>query len=414
MTFRFVQLLLWTFKTTWNYCFLRRVCHFKKQKTLNLSIKILLNSLFSLSIWTIQSLPLWFAWIMQVVWDLMIIIDFKKQKQIDASLFSSLVYVCTLESGWTLGFCVCWSWSFTLFEHSGNIAFAIAGMLISLVLGSTQFFVVVFGERQTSSNPGDWILLGVSLMNVVVAQCFIWSKGQISSLFCLFAGIYTVLIGILLRFFVSKNDLKNKEDAISFAEDSLKKAQDQMEENTEKLREMNHSLKDHLMILYLLNQQHENQEIERYLQPLLEDTDLRLYATYCADPVLNALFNQMTISHNQIHFDLLIDPSITSLPNLLIEALFLGADNACEELERTNALSKIVEIRLQQTQEEIQCIIRNPLSQLKTLQSDKEGDDHGIGIKRIARLITTLNGHFEIRQDRWFTLTMTIPLENKK
>lgn len=121
------------------------------------------------------------------------------------------------------------------------------------------------------------------------------------------------------------------------------------------------------------------------------------------------MFNQMVASYPKIHFDILVDSNVDKIPTEFVEAIFLTIDNAIDELERHQDLSKTITITLRLDQEKVIGTIRNPLSSVKSLQTEKTDFDHGIGLVRMKKLIHELDGTIQIDQDAYFVVTMTIP-----
>lgn len=164
-----------------------------------------------------------------------------------------------------------------------------------------------------------------------------------------------------------------------------------------------------MRIIQLLNRQNRNEEVDRYLSELIGECNVNEFKYYCQDIVLNGLFNQMVASYPKIHFDILVDSNVDKIPTEFVEAIFLAIDNAIDELERHQDLSKTITITLRLDQEKVIGTIRNPLSSVKSLQTEKTDFDHGIGLVRMKKLIHELDGTIQIDQDAYFVVTMTIP-----
>lgn len=413
MTFRWIQTLAWIAKSVVDYLLLKKVCRFREKRILMTIFRILLNAVLSLNTWTIQSFPLWLAWILQVLWDLIMILDLRGEKEPGALFLEHLVYSAALESSWVLSFCVTWKWSSSLLTHSGNIFPVIAGMLVSLLLETLQFYTIAFqkGRKTAFDSRYAVLLLSVTGINILIAQGFVNSNGKIGIGFILAAGLYSILIFAGVRNLFRQAELDKREQSLKHASKLLEQAQERAEEKDLELQEIRHSLKDHLMILQTLHRQNHYEEVDQYLQRLLNDCGGDRYFFYCSDPVLNALLNQMVLAHPDVRFNMVINPDLQALPFPIIEALFLAADNACEELENHPELSQQVDVSLDQVRGKLVCTICNPLSKQKDLQTEKGGSEHGIGLRRIRRLIEGLDGQIGITQDKYFELTMTIPME---
>lgn len=165
-----------------------------------------------------------------------------------------------------------------------------------------------------------------------------------------------------------------------------------------------------MRIIQLLNRQNRNEEVDQYLSELIGECNVNDFKYYCQDIVLNALFNQMVTSYSKIHFDILVDSKIDKIPTEFVEAIFLAIDNAIDELDRHQDLPKTITVMLRQDQGKVIGTIRNPLFSVKSLRTEKTGQDHGIGLTRMKKLLNDLDGTIQIDQDKQFVLTMTIPM----
>lgn len=98
MMIRYVQILAWIIKSTSTYFLLKEACRFQERRLWMIVIRVLMNAMFSLSIWTIHSYPFFIGWLMQIFWDMLMISDLRRKESKGVIFWRHLVYVATIES----------------------------------------------------------------------------------------------------------------------------------------------------------------------------------------------------------------------------------------------------------------------------------------------------------------------------
>lgn len=285
---------------------------------------------------------------------------------------------------------------------------ALLGMTCSILVSALQFLGMMRFNHNGFNRQISFLVIGMMTLNVLSVQIFD-TIGIDSIYFYLVIVLYSFILIVAVQFLNNKEQLQKKEVELQATERAIAKANVKIEDQTNQLREIRHSLKDHMRIIQLLNRQNRNEEVDRYLSELIGECNVNEFKYYCQDIVLNGLFNQMVASYPKIHFDILVDSNVDKIPTEFVEAIFLTIDNAIDELERHQDLSKTITITLRLDQEKVIGTIRNPLSSVKSLQTEKTDFDHGIGLVRMKKLIHELDGTIQIDQDAYFVVTMTIP-----
>lgn len=406
---RYVQMLAWIIKSTSTYFLLKEACRFQERRLWMIVIRVLMNAMFSLSIWTIHSYPFLIGWLMQIFWDMVMISDLRRKESKGVIFWRHLVYVATIESSWLLATCLFGGWTFSLFSVEGNPIYALLGMICSIFVSGLQFWPMMRFNKNGFNRKISLLVIGMMTLNVLSVQIFD-TIGINSIYFYLVIVLYSFLLIIAMQFLINKEQLQKKEAELQATEQAIANANVKIEDQSNQLREIRHSLKDHMRIIQLLNRQNRNEEVDKYLSGLIGECNVSHFTFYCQDIVLNALFNQMVATHTKIHFDLLVDSKIDKIPNEFVEAIFLAIDNAIDELDRHQDLPKTITVMLRQDQGKVIGTIRNPLFSVKSLRTEKTGQDHGIGLSRMKKLLNDLDGTIQIDQDKQFVLTMTIPM----
>lgn len=405
---RYVQLFAWILKSTSTYFLLKEACRFQERRLWMIVIRVLMNAMFSLSIWTIHSYPFLIGWLIQIFWDMVMISDLRRKESKGVIFWRHLVYVATIESSWILGSCIFGGWTSSLFSVEGNPMDALLGMICSILLSAFQFLGMMRFNQNGFNRQISFLVIGMMTLNVLSIQIFD-TIGITSIYFYLVIVLYSFILIVAVQFLNSKEQLQKKEVELQVTEQAIAQANAKIEDQTNQLREIRHSLKDHMRIIQLLNRQNRNEEVDKYLSKIIGECNVNDFKFYCQDTVLNALFNQMVASYPQIHFDILVDSNVDKIPNEYVEAIFLAIDNAIDELDRHQYLSQTITVTLRQDQGKVIGTIRNPLFSVKSLQTEKTGQDHGIGLARMKKLLNELDGTIQIDQDEYFVVTMTIP-----
>lgn len=408
MIFRIVQFGMWIVRTWWLYRMLDQYCHFQLSGWKS-AFFLLLNGCFSLNIWTIHHVPLWIAWIAQILVDVLLIPDARPARNLKQNAGRYLIWTVVLESCWLVGWVLFSPLTEQFSMLEGSALSAVLGMILSMAAATGLFRLVSLVKMPVLSVQSSCILIFASLLNVYAAELYSRNPTLENWFLCLLIGISAGICGSLLQKTFQKQDLEREQRSLEKAAESLIVQQQKVEENSQSLREVRHALKDHLLILQSLNQSGQTEEIDRYLSELTGQVSVKSFSAFCQDPVVNALLNQVQEQRKDIHFDLIVDPSLQKLPFEADEILFLAINNACEELDRNPSLARLIEVRIQPAGLQLVCQVQNPLSFHKTFQSEKSDEDHGIGLRRMHRLADSLDGKLLIEQNEVFSLRLSFP-----
>lgn len=196
----------------------------------------------------------------------------------------------------------------------------------------------------------------------------------------------------------------------------LKTSKEQMNqiiENEDALKEIRHDLKNHLIVMQGLLKDKKYNQLEIYFNDITPMFDVHQPKIYCQNIYLNTLLNHKVAEYQNIDFHIQIHPSFCRHFSdvdlyILISNLL---DNAIQELSIHPSLIQEIEILLT-IEDAFQIIkIRNPLSQTKTLKTEKiDSENHGIGLSIIKKLVKKYDGEILIKQDTYFEVKIVFCL----
>lgn len=403
MIYRTVQLILWIARAFWIDRCMERFDGYIPPHTFRYYLEVVFGGIASLVIWTVSKQPLWQAFFLQLGIDLWYIAGLHLRSRSISQWFSIAIWNAVLESGWLIGWVLSDPLCQSFYHPEGNLLQLFGAMGISIAF-ATVLFLISFRlvSKNVNAKQGA-ILMVIPVLNLYCAQYYAVHPHIEVRILCLLASLSGALIGSLVCRSICFDLFQRESASVTQAREDLLLAQEQTTMQNEELRDLRHSLKDHFLLLQMLNQEGKTKEIEHYLQALTGQISYPAFTSLCGDPLINAVLNQIQTSHPLIHFDFLVDPGISSCPFTVSEALFLLMDNACEEVERYPELPQVITVRIRRRITDIEIRVENPLSEHKTLDSEKEGNEHGRGIPRVRRIADQLNGTFTIDQTQCFS-----------
>ena len=198
----------------------------------------------------------------------------------------------------------------------------------------------------------------------------------------------------------------------------------ELEENQQQVRRLRHDMKNHLNVLSLMLQNHEEQNAEEYLSQLSEEFNTNL-RPFCPDPILNAVLNSKysLARKHQISCEFQIDiAQEIPLNSVALCSLFANSlDNAIEANQQISDVSLrriLLKARLANgfLSYELKNTKQNEIIQKGNhfVTGKHNHQNHGIGIPNIRNMVNRCGGTMEISYtDTEFTLTAFIPVNNK-
>lgn len=259
-----------------------------------------------------------------------------------------------------------------------------------------------------------YILLFPSILQYCIYDFyFVYGSHEYLILFILsiFATI-TLIITLYRQLKISEERTQN----IIFTNllKTSKEQMNQMIENEDALKEIRHDLKNHLIVMQGLLKDKQYNQLEIYLNDITPMFDVHQPKIYCQNIYLNTLLNHKVAEYQNIDFHIQIHPSFcTHFSDVDLYILISNLlDNAIQELSIHPSLIQEIEILLT-IEEAFQIIkIRNPLSQTKTLKTEKiDSENHGIGLSIIKKLVKKYDGEMLIHQDAYFEVKIVFCLE---
>lgn len=400
--------LVWMLRSVWVYIALDHICNLRKNRW-KLVVQILAEGCCSAFLWTIPQFPFWISLIFQITIDQLFIVDYFWEYENKSRFMNCLIWSIVLESCWFSGWMLASPLAESFSAEKASIE-PVIQMVLSILIGSGLFSMISFGKFTSFNKESFILLLYISLMTVYSAEVLSIHPSLENWFLCLLTGISSCLTGSLLHRIVLKRDLEHQEWVLERSSSSLLQKQQNVEDADQDLREFRHSFKNHLLILQALNKHGDTEEIDRYLCRLTKQNSPVHFSVFCDDPVINAIFSQVQNSYPEIHFDLMADPRLESLPWQTHEILFLALDNACEELQRNPDLPKVVSASITIKKDQVICSVINPLSSIKTLKTEKDCVGHGLGLQRMKRLASEAGLELLIKQSNNFLLLCSVPI----
>lgn len=349
--------LVWMLRSVWVYIALDHICNLRKNRW-KLVVQILAEGCCSAFLWTIPQFPFWISLIFQITIDQLFIVDYFWEYENKSRFMNCLIWSIVLESCWFSGWMLASPLAESFSAEKASIE-PVIQMVLSILIGSGLFSMISFGKFTSFNKESFILLLYISLMTVYSAEVLSIHPSLENWFLCLLTGISSCLTGSLLHRIVLKRDLEHQEWVLERSSSSLLQKQQNVEDADQDLREFRHSFKNHLLILQALNKHGDTEEIDRYLCRLTKQNSPVHFSVFCDDPVINAIFSQVQNSYPEIHFDLMADPRLESLPWQTHEILFLALDNACEELQRNPDLPKVVSASITIKKDQVICSVIN-------------------------------------------------------
>lgn len=199
----------------------------------------------------------------------------------------------------------------------------------------------------------------------------------------------------------------------------------ELEENQQEVRRLRHDMKNHLNVVSLMLQNHENSQAEHYLSQLTDEFNTNLHS-FCQNPALNAVLNSKysLACQEQISCEFQVDlDALEILDSVALCSLFANSlDNAIEACRQISIPSNrwiLLKVRIAngylsyELKNSKQHAIAQKSSHFFTSKKDKE--NHGLGIQSMKNMVKRCGGTAEISYtDQEFLFVALIPIPEKQ
>ena len=303
-----------------------------------------------------------------------------------------------------------------------------AGLVFYTVFSKIFFFAVIYllihlfkGKKLNQEQYGHFEIL---LMLIPVSSIFIiftlLSIGETSAFappidfLVTICAVFLLMVNLLVFGINQYNQKKSQEYAdlqllLQKESDSVEYYKMMLAQN-EKQSILIHDIKKHLQSIKLLNEKHDSDKINAYIQQLMESSDLRETTNICDNEMLNAILcryqRQCNDKHIHFHTDIrsgtvqyIYQHDLTSLFCNLLE-------NAMESAE--NIPDSFIELTVQKKENSPFVVIILINSCQNTPVYNQEGvpvshkldnGRHGFGIKSIKKVVKQYHGNLQMYYD---------------
>ena len=303
-----------------------------------------------------------------------------------------------------------------------------AGLVFYTVFSKIFFFAVIYllihlfkGKKLNQEQYGHFEIL---LMLIPVSSIFIiftlLSIGETSAFappidfLVTICAVFLLMVNLLVFGINQYNQKKSQEYAdlqllLQKESDSVEYYEMMLAQN-ENQSILIHDIKKHLQSIKLLNEKHDSDKINAYIQQLMESSDLRGTTNICDNEMLNAILcryqRQCNDKHIHFHTDIrsgtvqyIYQHDLTSLFCNLLE-------NAMESAE--NIPDSFIELTVQKKENSPFVIIILINSCQNTPVYNQEGvpvshkldnGRHGFGIKSIKKVVKQYHGNLQMYYD---------------
>ena len=308
-----------------------------------------------------------------------------------------------------------------LLEKGGGLVFYTVFSKISLF---AVIYLLIYFFRGNKTNQESYGHSEILLMLIPVSSIFIiftlLSIGETSAFappidfLVTICAVFLLMINLLVFGINQYNQKKSQEYAdlqllLQKESDSVEYYEMMLAQN-ENQSILIHDIKKHLQSIKLLNEKHDSDKINAYIQQLMESSDLRETTNICDNEMLNAILcryqRQCNDKHIHFHTDIrsgtvqyIYQHDLTSLFCNLLE-------NAMESAE--NIPDSFIELTVQKKENSPFVIIILINSCQNTPVYNQEGvpvshksnnGRHGFGIKSIKKVVKQYHGNLQMYYD---------------
>lgn len=223
--------------------------------------------------------------------------------------------------------------------------------------------------------------------------------------------LFTLFLAILYYLIVKHSIALKKNADYAFIENSINMTMAQVE-NIQKeqieIRQIKHDYKNELLILGELIKNKEYEKIESYIAKQTNEINDFKSKNISGNLYVDAILNQKINQYKDIEFDMDIKISETLKVDDrdMVSLLSNIIDNACEELMRIEQHK--LKLEMYESKQLLTIIETNKCRIDNNLVTDKEGKEHGYGLRIIREIVDKYDGEIETTINDYFTIKINM------
>lgn len=223
--------------------------------------------------------------------------------------------------------------------------------------------------------------------------------------------LFTVFLAIQYYLIVKYSiSLKNNAD-YAFIENSITMTMaqvDKVQKEQIEIRQIKHDYKNELLILGELIKNKEYEKIESYIAKQTNEINDFKSKNISGNLYVDAILNQKINQYKDIEFDMDIKISETLKVDDrdMVSLLSNIIDNACEELMRIEEHE--LKLEMYESKQLLTIIETNKCRKDNNLITDKEGKEHGYGLRIIRGIVDKYEGEMETIINDYFTIKINM------
>lgn len=223
--------------------------------------------------------------------------------------------------------------------------------------------------------------------------------------------LFTVFLAILYYLIVKHSIALKKNADYAFIENSINMTMaqvDNIQKEQIEIRQIKHDYKNELLILGELMKKKEYEKVESYIAKQTNEINDFKSKNISGNLYVDAILNQKINQYKDIEFDMDIKISETLKVDDrdMVSLLSNIIDNACEELMRIEQHK--LKLEMCENKQLLTIIETNKCRKDNNLVTDKEGKEHGYGLRIIKGIVDKYEGEIETTINDYFTIKINM------
>lgn len=223
--------------------------------------------------------------------------------------------------------------------------------------------------------------------------------------------LFTLFLAILYYLIVKHSIALKKNADYAFIENSITMTMaqvDKVQKEQIEIRQIKHDYKNELLILGELIKNKEYEKIESYIAKQTNEINDFKSKNISGNLYVDAILNQKINQYKDIEFDMDIKISETLKVDDrdMVSLLSNIIDNACEELMRIEEHE--LKLEMYESKQLLTIIETNKCRKDNNLITDKEGKEHGYGLRIIRGIVDKYEGEMETIINDYFTIKINM------
>ncbi len=246
-------------------------------------------------------------------------------------------------------------------------------------------------------------------------------EGAAASLLAIVTMFVTYVV--LMRYVASRaaeGDIAQRKAMLEGFSKNLDVEAAALEDSQHRLAILRHDMRHYLSMIKVMLLKAEYDEIQQVLEDVSHSIDKSSLTMHCEDPMLNSIFQALSLKAADAEVDLQTSVLISSneKPTDLSFAAVIAnlVENAIEAASENEPGNRCVEARIRPIKGQLIVEVTNPFSGEVRFGSDGypqsgKGDQHGFGLQSVKEFALRSNGAFDCEHDGGvFTARLLLPL----